>query len=103
MKWYLTVYVHSAITRTFKSFCQLNDVEKPIHRSFTKSMIMEDEQDIQSITSVIMVRFGNPFRIASDVEELEKPAPLINMATGMVAPDEVTKELLTGKELGRRL
>ena len=56
---------------------------------------MKDEQDIQSITSVIMDRFGNLFTIASDVEELEKPAPLINMA------DEVTKELLTGKELGR--
>ena len=31
----------------------------------------------------------------------KKPAPLINMATGVVAPDEVTKELLTGKDLGR--
>ena len=35
------------------------------------------------------------------MEELEKPATLINIATGVVAPDEVTKELLTGKELGR--
>ena len=60
-----------------------------------------DEQDIQSITSVIMDRFGNPFTISSDVEELENPATLINIATGVVAPDEVTKELLTGKELGR--
>ena len=64
-------------------------------------MITKDEQDIQSVTSVIMDRFGNPFTIASDVEELEKPAPLINMATGVVAKDDVTKELLTGKELGR--
>ena len=48
-----------------------------------------------------MDRFGNPFAIASDVEELERPAPLINMATGVVAPDQVTKELLTGKELSR--
>ena len=101
LKWYLTVHVRTAITGNFKSFCQLNDVEEPIHRSLTKSMIMKDEQDIQSITSVIMDRFGNPFTIASDVEELEKLAPLINMATGVVAPDEVTKELLTGKELGR--
>ena len=101
LKWYLAVHVRSVITRNFKSFCQLNDVEEPIHRSLTKSMIMKDEQDIQSITSVATDRFGNPFTIASDVEELEKPAPLINMATGVVAPDEVTKELLTGKELGR--
>ena len=62
---------------------------------------MIDEQDIQGITSIIMDRFGNPFTIALDVEELEKRAPLINMATGVIAPDEVTKELLTGKELGR--
>ena len=101
LKWYLTVHVRSVITRNFKSFCQLNDVEEPIHRSLTKPMIMKDEQDIQSITSVIMHRLGNPFTIASDVEELEKPVPLINMATGVVAPDEVTKDLLTGKELGR--
>ena len=40
-----------------------------------------------------MDRFGNLFTIASDVEELEKPVPLINMATGVVAPDEITKEL----------
>ena len=101
MKWYLTVHVRSAITRNFKSFCQLNDVEEPIHRSLTKSMIIKDEQHIQGITPVTMDRFGNPFTIASDMEELEKPAPLINMATGVVAPDEVTKELLTGKELSR--
>ena len=89
------------MTRNFKSFCQLNDVEEPIHRSLTKSIIMKDEQDIQSITSVIMDRFGNPFTIASDVKELEKLVPLINMTTGVVAPDELTKELLTGKGLGR--
>ena len=50
LKWCLTGHVHSAITRNFKSFCQLNDVEEPIHRSLTKSMIMKNEQDIQSIT-----------------------------------------------------
>ena len=50
LKWYLTVHVRSAITRNFKSFCQLNDVEEPIHRSFTESIIMKDKQDIQSIT-----------------------------------------------------
>ena len=60
---------------------------------------MKDEQDIQSITSVIMDRFGNTFTVVSDVKELEKPAPLINMASCVVS-DEVTKELLTGKELG---
>ena len=31
LKWYLTVHVRSTITRNFKSFCQLNDVEEPIH------------------------------------------------------------------------
>ena len=62
---------------------------------------MKDEQDIQGITPIIMDRFGDSFTVASDMEELDKPAPLMNMATGVVAPDEVTKELLTGKELGR--
>ena len=63
LKWHLTVHVRSAITRNFRSFCQLNDVEEPIHRSLTKSIIMKDEQDIQSITSVIMERFGNPLQL----------------------------------------
>ena len=77
-------------------------MEEPVNRSLTKSMITKDEQDIQSITSDIMDRFGNLFTVASDVEEeLEKPVPLMNMATGVVAPGDVTKEHLTGKELGR--
>ena len=49
LKWYLTVHVCSTITRNFKSFSQLNDVEEPIHRSLAKSMNTKDEQDIQSI------------------------------------------------------
>ena len=49
-----------------------------------------------------MDRFGNPFSISVDRKECERPDPLINMATGVVASEEVTKDSLTSKELRRK-
>ena len=80
----------------------MNDTEEPIHQSLSKPSIIKDQQDIQSITLVIKDRFGNPFSISVDREECERPDPLINMATGIVASEEVTKDLLTSKEMGRK-
>ena len=102
LKWYLTVHIRSATLRNFKQFCDLNDIEEPIHRTLNKPSIVKDEQDIQSIASVIIDRFGNLFSISVDREECERPDPLINMAIAIVASEEVTKDLLTSKEIGRK-
>ena len=93
------MHIRSAIFRNFKQFCDLNDNEELIHRILNKPSIIKDEQDIQSITSVIMDRFGNPFSLSV---ECERPDPLINIATGVVASEEVTKDLLTSKEIRRK-
>ena len=102
LKWYLTVHIRGTILRNSKQFCDLNDIEEPIYRSLNKPSIIKDEQDIQSITSVITDRFRNPFWISVDREGCERPDLLINMATGVVASEEVTKDLLTYKEIGRK-
>ena len=92
-KWYLTVHIRSAIFRNVKQFCDLKDIEEPIHQNLNKPSIIKDEQDIQSITSVIMDRFGNPFSTSVDREECERPGTLINMATDVVASEEVNFHL----------
>ena len=44
---------------------------------------------------MILDRFGNPFAVnIGETERQEQKDPLINIATGVVASDEATKDLL---------
>ena len=52
---------------------------------------------------MILDRFGNPFTIHGPIPvEDEPPYPLINIATGVVAPNDVTKDLLNARSEGRK-
>ena len=65
------------------------------------SVIKQDEKDVQSIMSVITDRFGNTFEFDKN-NEPSKPDPLTNIATGVVASDIISKDLLSAKECGKK-
>ena len=70
----------------------------------TRTNTKKNEKEIQKIIQVITDRFGNPFSVHGPVleEENEMPGPLINIATGVVAPGDVTNDLLNAKSIGQK-
>ena len=83
--------------------CGLSEDEDQGHRDLKKANTRKDESEIQKITRVITDRFGNPFSINGPVPlEDETPDPLINIATGVVAPSDVTHDLLSAKSIGKK-
>ena len=101
MKWYLTAHERSAVVKNFKVLCGITDADNNVHHDVQPSVIKQDEKDVQSIMSVITDRFGNPFEFDKN-NEPSKPDPLTNIATGVVASDIISKDLLSAKECGKK-
>ena len=104
LKWYLTVHERSGILRNFKAMCGLLVDEDQGHRDLKRINTKKDKIEIQKIMQVITDRFGNPFSVSEPVLEGDDqmPDPLINIATGVVAPIDVTNDLLKAKSVGRK-
>ena len=101
MKWYLTAHERSAGVKDFKVLCGITDADKNVHYDVQPSVIKQDEKDVQSIMSVITDRFGNLFEFDKN-NEPSKPGPLTNIASGVVASDIISKDLLSAKECGKK-
>ena len=101
MKWYLIAHERSAVVKNFKVFCGISVADNNVHHDVQPSVIKQDEKDVQSIMSVITDRFGNPFEF-DKYNEPSKPDPLTNIATGVVASDIISKDLLSVKEWGKK-
>ena len=97
-KWYLTVQERAAIVRNLKRMCGFNDYEEIIHRDMIPFAIKESEKNVQTITSVIRRRFGNPFQFEPANAEI---SPLIDIASGVVLQADVAGAFLIAKETGR--
>ena len=83
--------------------CGLSEDGDQGHRDLKKANTKKDESEIQRISQVITDRFGNPFSIDGPVPvDDEPPDPLINIATGVVAPNDVTQDLLSAKSKGKK-
>ena len=96
MKWYLIAHERSAVEKKFKVLCDTSDADSNVHHDVQPNVIKQDEKDVQSIMSVITDRFGNPFEFDKN-NEPSKPDPLTNIATGVVASDIISKDLLSAK------
>ena len=101
LKWYLTIHVHSTMTSIFKEFCGISEIEENVHIMLKSSMILKDKGNINIMVNVILERFENPFAVKiRETEEQEQKDPSINIATGVVASDEATKDLLGERKTG---
>lgn len=100
IKWYLTAHQRSAVLKNFKILCGITDADNNFHHDVQRRVIVQDEKDVQSIVSNITNRFGNPFVIDMD-KELGTPEPLTNIATGVVASENISRDLLNANETGK--
>ena len=80
--------------------CGLDHDGVQVHRDFSKHTICKDQDDSSKIVGIISDRSGNPFELDVSKNEVTLPEPLINIATGVVAPQNVMKDLLKAKEAG---
>ena len=95
-RWALTAHMMAAATTAFKIMSGIS-ASSNFHKELGSQRMERYENDIQSIIKCIGTKMVNPF----DISEYEgEKMPLINIATGTVAPSEVTESLLTAKEQG---
>ena len=104
LKWYLTVHESSGILRNFKAMCGLLEDEDQGHRDLKRTNTKNDEIEIQNIMQVITDRFGNPFSVPVPLleEDDQMQDPLINIATGVAAPNDITNDLFKAKSVGQK-
>lgn len=97
-RWALTAHMMAAATTAFKRMSGI--VKASNFQKKPGSQRMEgDENYVQNVTTCIETKMPNPF----DVTHYEgEKMPLINTATGTVAPTDVTESLLSAKEKGEQ-
>ncbi|KAL9975370.1 hypothetical protein ACROYT_G012525 [Oculina patagonica] len=97
-RWFLTSHERSAITASTKLMCGIDDSSRiGSHKESGKPRKIRDEIDVQKVVAVIKESMVNPFKLAWEDEE---PAPLLNIATGVVMPPQTTDQLLFAKQTG---
>ena len=74
-----------------------DEIEFP--KELTTRRIKKDEADVQPMINTITEKMFNPWEF--DPENTEKD-PLLNIATGLVPPPDVSKSLVTAKEQGQK-
>ena len=96
--WELAARMMAAATTSFKVMSGTL-AGSGFHKELGWQRIERDENGMHNIIQCIDTKLVNPFDIGK--YEGEK-MPLINIATGTVAPSEVSESLLTAKEQGEK-
>ena len=92
-RWFLTAHVRASVTTSLKEMCGEED-RATGHKEATPPRVKRDEEDVRKLvgcfTSGLMT---NPFTL-----EMQ---PIVNMATGVVLPDDVADALLASHSKGK--
>jgi len=88
----------AAATTSFKVVSRTS-AGSSFHKELASQRIERDENDVNNIIQCVDTKLLNPFDIGQ--YEGEK-MPLMNIATGTVAPSELSESLLTAKEQGEK-
>ena len=94
-RWFLTSLKRAAITSSLKEMCSLENSDRigTHHKEARPRRLQRDEQDVQKLVSCFTSGLmTDPFCLDNDQDG--RPSPLINIATGVVLPDEVSERLI---------
>ncbi|KAK3740844.1 hypothetical protein QZH41_000596 [Actinostola sp. cb2023] len=92
-RWFLTSHERAAITSATKQLCNLGDDEYVgTHKEAGLQRVKRDELDVQKLLKTIATTMSNPFDL-SEASRVD-PAPLRNIATGVLMPNDVTERLI---------
>ena len=94
-RWFLTIHERASITSALKAMYGIQDGEKASHKEAAPRRIKRDEEDVKKMmgcfSSGLMT---DPFTQDSDA--------LLNIATGVVLPEDVAQNLVRSTEKGRQ-
>mgnify|MGYP000055450759 FL=1 len=92
-RWFLTAHVRASVTTSLKEMCGEKDLATG-HKEATPPRVKRDEEDVRKLvgcfTSGLMT---NPFSLETQ--------PIVNMATGVVLPDDVADAHLASHSKGK--
>ena len=90
-RWFLTVHLKANVSSAFFSMLGLNkETHTTSHKENTIRRTENDEELVKSMSNLTKERMFNPFLVEDDWT-VEDPKPLCNIATGLVASDEVVE------------
>ena len=88
--WFLTAHLKENVATATEAMLGIGvDLPAIPHKESTVSRIGKDGICIENIIDVVEKRMVNPFKIESKWDS-ENHKPLVNIATGLVAPSEVS-------------
>lgn len=101
-RWFLTSHERAAITHALKEMCGLENYERVgTHKEAGAARMKRDQKDIDRLVSSFSSGLlTNPFDIPDDRDRSEKLS-LLNIATGVVLPEQASDRLLDATELGK--
>ena len=102
-RWFLTSHERAAITHSLKEMCGLENYERVgTHKEAGAARMKRDQEDIDRLVSSFNSGLlTNPFDLPDDRDISEKLS-LLNIATGVVLPEQASDRLLDATEMGKR-
>ena len=102
-RWFLTSHERAAITHSLKEMCGLENYEQVgTHKEARVARMKRDQEDIDRlVASFNSGLLTNPFDIPNDRDISEKLS-LLNIATGVVLPEQASDRFLDATEFGKR-
>ena len=100
-RWFLTSHELAAVTHSLKEMSGLENYERVgTHKEAAAARMKRDQEDIDRLVSSFNL-LTNPFDILDDRDASEKLS-LLNIATGVVLPEQASDRLLDATEMGKR-
>ena len=102
-RWFLTSHERAAITHSLKEMCGLENYERVgTQKEAGASRMKRDQEDIDRlISSFNSGLLKNPFDIP-DERDISEKLSLVNIAIGVVLPEQASDRLLGATEMGKR-
>ena len=94
-RWFLTIHERASITSALKAMYGLQDGEQASHKEEAPRRVKRDEEDIKKMMGCFSSSLmSDPFTHDSDA--------LLNIATGVVLPEDVAQNVVCSTEKGRQ-
>ena len=95
-KWFLTAHERTATTTATKRILDMDESTWSTHKESSRVRVQRDEGDINKVIHTLKTVMSNPFDEDANGEDMQ----LMNLATGVVMPEEMSKQLLDTECLG---
>ena len=95
-KWFLTAHERTATMTATKRMIDLDESTRSTHKESSKVRVQRDENDIKKVIHTLQTVMSNPF----DEDAYREDVPLMNLATGVVMPEEISEQLIDAQCLG---